>query len=123
MAKKKDDIPDWVADEIQNVQFQKPTHESKTGYILEIFESDNKMDIQLYESTEDGRHIITVDLPKKVKISELERGVVYAFEFDQQKAPLSKKVVEYLHTEKEMGMDAIYQFELKSFKVIDENLN
>ena len=49
----------------------------------------------------------------------MERGVVYEFVFDQLKAPLSKKVVEYLQKEKEIDMAAIYQFELKSMELLD----
>jgi len=119
MVKKKDDIPDWVSDEIQNAKFQKPEQLTRTGYILEIYNSDNKMDAQLYDPVEDGRHIVTMDLPKKIKPSELEKGVVYEFTFDQHKAPLSKKVSEYLQKEKEIDMAAIYQFELKSLELLD----
>ena len=119
--KKEDDIPDWVSDEIRNAKFGKPKEETRTGYILEIYESDNKMDVQLYEPVEDGRHILTLDLSKEIKTSELERGVVYAFRFNQLKAPLSKKVVEYLQKEKEIDMAAIYQFELRGLELIDES--
>ena len=118
MVKKKDDIPDWVSDEIQNAKFQKPEQITRTGYILEIYSSDNKIDAQLYDPVEDGRHIVTMDLPKKIKPSSLERGVVYEFTFDQHKAPLSKKVTEYLQKEKEIEMAAIYQFELKSLELL-----
>ena len=120
MVKKKDEIPDWVSDEIQNAKFKKPEKLKKSGYILEIYDADNKIDAQLYDPVEDGRHIVTLDLPKKIKISELEKGVVYEFTFDQHKAPLSKKVTEYLQNEKEIEMAAIYQFELKSLELIDE---
>lgn len=116
---KKDDIPDWVTDEIQNAKFQKPEELKRTGYILEIYDSDNKIDVQLYDPVEDGRHIVTLDLPKKNKISDLEKGVVYEFTFDQHKAPLSKKVSEYLQKEKEIDMNAIYQFELKTMELLD----
>ena len=119
MAKKKDDIPDWVTDEIQNAKFQKPSELKRSGYILEIYEADNKVDAQLYDPVEDGRHIVTMDLPKKIKTSDLEKGVVYEFTFDQHKAPLSKKVSEYLQKEKEIDMNAIYQFELKSMELLD----
>jgi len=119
MVKKKDDIPDWVSDEIQNAKFQKPEELKRTGYILEIYEVDNKIDAQLYDPVEDGRHIVTMDLPKKIKPSELEKGVVYEFTFDQHKAPLSKKVTEYLQKEKEIDMAAIYQFDLKSLELLD----
>ena len=119
MVKKKNDIPNWVTDEIQNVKFGKPEELKRSGYILEIYDADNKIDAQLYDPVEDGRHIVTMDLPKKIKISDLEKGVVYEFTFDQHKAPLSKKVSEYLQKEKEIDMNAIYQFELKSMELLD----
>ena len=119
MVKKKEDIPDWVSDEIQNAKFKKPEEAKGSGYILEIYDADNKIDAQLYDPVEDGRHIVTMDLPKKIKLSDLEKGVVYEFTFDQHKAPLSKKVTEYLQKEKEIEMAAIYQFELKSLELLD----
>ncbi len=119
MVKKKDDIPDWVSDEIQNAKFEKPEELKKTGYILEFYDTDNKIDVQLYDPVEDGRHIVTLDLAKKIKIKDLEKGTVYEFIFDQHKVPLSKKVSEYLEKEKEIDMNAIYQFELKSLELLD----
>ena len=118
-SSKKDDIPDWVSDEIQNAKFEKPEELKRAGYILEIYDSDNKIDAQVYDPVEDGRHIITFDLSKKIKTSDLEKGVVYEFIFDQHKAPLSKKVTEYLQKEKEIDMNAIYQFELKKMELLD----
>jgi len=91
--------------------------DEKTGYILEFYDADNKIDVQLYDPVEDGRHIVTMDLPKKIKIKDLEKGTVYELNFDQHKAPLSKKVSEYL--EKEIDMNAIYKFELKSLELLD----
>ena len=123
MVKKKDEIPEWVSDEIQNAKFKKPEELKRTGYILEIYDADNKIDAQLYDPVEDGRHIVTMDLPKKIKVSDLERGVVYEFTFDQHKAPLSKKVTEYLQKEKEIEMAAIYQFDLKSLELLDVGSN
>ena len=58
-------------------------------------------------------------MPKKIKTSDLEKGLVYEFTFDQHKAPLSKKVTEYLQKEKEIDMNAIYQFELKKMELLD----
>jgi len=118
-SSKKDDIPDWVTDEIQNAKFEKPEELKRAGYILEIYAADNKIDAQLYDPVEDGRHIVTLDLPKKIKTSDLEKGVVYEFIFDQHKAPLSKKVSEFLQKEKEIDMNAIYQFDLKSMELLD----
>jgi len=119
MVKKKEEIPDWVSDEIQNAKFKKPEELTRSGYILDIFEADNKIEAQLYDPVEDGRHIVTMDTPKKIKLSGLEKGVVYEFVFDQLKAPLSKKVTEYLQKEKEIEMEAIYQFDLKSLELLD----
>ena len=113
------DIPEWVTDEIQNTKFDKPQSIASTGYILDIYEQENQIDTQLYESVEDGRHIITLDLSKKIKLSELQKGVVYEFSFDVLKASLSKKVIEFLKKEKEIDMEAIYQFELKGLELLD----
>jgi len=118
-SSKEDDIPVWVTNEIQNAKFEKPEELKRTGYILEIYDSDNKIDVQLYDPVEDGRHIVTLDLSKKIKFSDLEKGVVCEFIFDQHKAPLSKKTVEYLQKEKEIDMNAIYQFELKEMELLD----
>jgi len=124
MAKKKEgDIPEWVTDEIQNAKFGKPKSETKTGYLLEIYEKDAKADAQLYEPVEDGRHIVTLELPKSVKPNELERGAVYEFTLDTLKAPLSKKVTGFLKKEKEIEMNAIYQFNLKKLELIDVGSN
>ncbi len=119
MVKKKDEIPDWVSDEIQNAKFKKPEKLKKSGYILEFYHEDNKIDVQLYDAVEDGRHIVTMDVPKTVKIDDLLKGQVYEFVFDQHKAPLSKKVAEFLEKEKEIDMKAIYQFNLKSLELLD----
>ena len=123
MVKKKDDIPDWVSDEIQNAKFKKPEELKKSGYILEFYYEDNKIDVQLYDAVEDGRHIVTMDVAKKIKIDNLLKGEVYEFVFDQHKAPLSKKVSEFLEKEKEIEMKAIYQFDLKSLELLDVSSN
>ena len=119
VKKKEDEIPDWVSDEIQNAKFQKPVEMKKTGYILEFYYEDNKIDAQLYDPVEDGRHIVTMDVAKKIKLDDLLKGEVYEFVFDQHKAPLSKKCSEFLEKEKEIDMNAIYQFELKSLELLD----
>ena len=83
-----------------------------------MYQKDNKIDTQLYEPVEDGRQIVTMNLSEKIKISELEKGLVYEFGFEEHKASLSKKVSEFL--EKEIEMNVIYDFKLKSIKLIDE---
>ncbi len=121
MVKKKEDIPKWVSDEIQSAKFEKPVSITSSGYILEIYDGDEKIDAQLYEPVEDGRHIVAMDLPKNIKSVELEKGVVYQFTFDSNKAPLNKKVVEYLQKEKEIEMSAIYQFKLKNLELVGDD--
>ena len=119
MVKKKEDIPKWVTDEIQNAKFGKPKVETKTGYILEVYDKDGKADAQLYEAVEDGRHIVTLELPKNIKSADLERGIVYEFTLESLKASLSKKVVDFLKKEKEIEMEAIYQFNLIKLEQLD----
>ena len=121
MVKKKEEVPEWVTEEIQNAKFAKPKQIKKSGYILEFYYEDDKMDVQLYDPVEDGRHIVTMDVTekKKIKMDDLVKGEVYEFVFEQHKAPLSKKCSEYLKKEKELEMDAIYQFGLKSLELLD----
>ena len=121
VKKKEDEIPKWVTDEIQNVKFKKPEELKGSGYILEFYYEDNKLEVQLYDAVEDGRHIVTMDVVKDIKIDDLLKGEVYEFVFDQHKAPISKKVSEFLEKEKEIEMKAIYQFELKSLELLDAN--
>lgn len=119
MTKKKDDMPEWAMEEIKNAKFQKPELLTRTGYILEVYGDDNRVDTQLYEQVEDGRHIVTMELPKNIKPSQCEKGVVYEFTFNLFKAPLSKKLVDFLKKEKEIEMDAIYQFEMQKMELLD----
>tara|TARA_Y100001949_G_scaffold130814_1_gene112145 strand:+ start:3421 stop:3810 length:390 start_codon:yes stop_codon:yes gene_type:complete len=119
MVKKQDGIPKWVTDEIKNAKFGKPKEIVTTGYILDVYDKDNKIDAQLYEPVEDGRRIITLDLPNNIKLGDMQKGVTYEFIFNSLKAPLDKKVVEYLKTEKGFDMDAIYQFELQKIELVD----
>lgn len=119
MVKSKDELPDWVIDGIKNAKFQKPELITRTGYILDIYNDEKKIDTQLYEAIEDGRHIITLDLPKNIKPDDCQKGVVYEFNFNLFKAPLDKKVVDFLKKEKELEMPAIYQFELQKMELID----
>ena len=123
VKKKEEEIPEWVTDEIQNAKFKKPEEIKSSGYILEFYYDDNKVDVQLYDAVEDGRHIVTMDVIKGIKIDDLLKGEVYEFVFDQHKAPLSKKVSEFLEKEKEIEMKAIYQFELKSLELLEVGSN
>jgi len=117
------ELPQWAQDEIKNAKFGKSESQTRTGYILEIYDKDMKVDVQLYEEVEDGRRIITLDLPKKIKPTDLLKGVVYEFTFNSSKAPLSKKITEFLKKEMEIDMDAIYQFELTNLELMDVDSN
>lgn len=119
MGKEKE-IPKWVQDEIKGAKFGKPQSLTRTGYILEIYDDDMKIDAQLYEAVEDGRKIIEgMNLPKKIKPVDLMKGTVYEFTINASKAPLSKKVAEFLKKEMELDMNAIYQFELTNLELMD----
>jgi hypothetical protein len=114
------EIPKWAQDEIKNAKFGKPESITRTGYILEIYDKDMKIDAQVYEAVEDGRKIIEgMSLPKKIKPADLMKGVVYEFTINAYKAPLGKKLIEFLKKEMEIDMDAIYQFDLASLEMMD----
>jgi len=51
MVKKKEDVPEWVSNEIKSVKFEKPVSVTKSGYGLEIY-GDEKIDAQLYKPVE-----------------------------------------------------------------------
>ena len=117
---KEEEIPKSIQDEIKNAKFGKPESFTRTGYILEIYDKDMKIDAQLYEAVEDGRKIIEgINLPKKVKPLDLMKGTVYEFTINSFKAPLSKTVIEFLKKEMDIDMDAIYQFELTNLELMD----
>lgn len=114
------EIPKSIQEEIKNAKFGKPESLTRTGYILEIYDKDMKIDAQLYEAVEDGRKIIEgMNLPKKIKHSDLMKGTVYEFTINSFKAPLSKTVIEFLKKEMEIEMDAIYQFELTNLEPME----
>jgi hypothetical protein len=120
MGKKQSGIPEDINKELESPKFGKATEITGSGYILDINEKDGKVDIQTYEPISGTTILEGLSISKKIKLNDLEKGVVYEFKLDELKAPLSKEAIEYL---KEQGitMDAIIQFELKETKIIDEN--
>jgi hypothetical protein len=120
MVKKQDDIPEDVNKELESPKFGKPSELTTSGYVLDINEKDSKVDIQTYEPISGSTILEGLSISKKIKLNDLEKGVVCEFKLDESKAPLSKRTVEYL---KEQGitMDVIIQLELKEVKIIDEN--
>ena len=120
MAKKKDEVPEDINKELESPKFGKPSELTTSGYVLDINEKDSKVDIQTYEPISGSTILEGLSISKKIKLNDLEKGVVCEFKLDESKAPLSKSTVEYL---KEQGitMDVIIQLELKEVKIIDEN--
>ncbi|HEX7033971.1 MAG TPA: hypothetical protein VF172_13315 [Nitrososphaera sp.] len=113
-------LPKWAEDEIRSAQFGKPETITRTGYILDIYEGDYKIDIQVYEPMPDGRSIVEgLDVPKTMKISDFMKGFVYEFKVNVFTAPLSTKVVELLKTKYGLEMKAIYRFELQELQMMD----
>jgi hypothetical protein len=93
---------------------------TRTGYILDIYDRDFKIDIQLYESLPDGRTIIeSLDVPKSIDIGSFMKGYVYEFKIRMYTGQLSGNVVELLKTKYGLDMDRIYKFELQELQLMD----
>ena len=120
MVKKQDDIPEDINKELESPKFGKPSELTASGYILDVNDKDSKVDIQTYEPISGATILEGLSISKKIKLNDLEKGVVCEFKLDELKAPLSKRTVEYLK-EQEIIMDKIIQLELKEVKIIDEN--
>ena len=120
MGKKQDDIPEDINKELESPKFGKPTELTASGYVLDVNEKDGKVDIQTYKPISGATILEGLSISKKIKLNDLEKGVVCEFKLDELKAPLSKKTTEYL---KEQGimMNAIIKLELKEIKIIDEH--
>lgn len=113
-------LPKWAEDEIKSAQFGKPETIARTGYILDIYESDFKVDVQVYEPMPDGRSIVEgLDVPKSIKIADFMKGFVYEFKVRVFTAPLGAKVVELLKAKFGLDMKAIYRFELQELQLMD----
>jgi hypothetical protein len=113
-------LPKWAEDEIKSVQFGQPEILTRTGYILDIYENDFKIDIQLYEALPDGRTIIEgLNVPRSLKLVDFMKGVVYEFKIKMSHGPLSSKLVELLRTKFAIEMDRIYRFDLEELQMMD----
>ena len=113
-------LPKWAEEEIKSAQFGKPEVTTRTGYILEIYGKDLRLDIQVYEPMPDGRVIVEgINIPKSSKVNDLMKGFVYEFKISVYTAPLSEKVVELLKTKFGLDMKAIYNFEIKELTLMD----
>jgi hypothetical protein len=115
-----EELPKWAEDEIKSAQFGNPETIARSGYILDIYESDSKVDIQVYEPMPDGRSIVEgLDVPKSMKFSDFMKGFVYEFKVKVFMAPLGAKVIEILKSRIGLDMKAIYHFELQELQMMD----
>ena len=120
MVKKKDAIPEDINAELTSPNFGKSKLLTNTGYVLDVNENDKKIDIHLYEPIAGSTILEGLDLSKNIKLNDLEKGIACEFKLDELKAQLSKKTVEYLG-EQGITLKELVRYELKEFKVIDEN--
>ena len=112
--------PEWAEHEIKSVQFGDGQVIKRTGYILDTYENDYKIDIQLYEALPDSRTIIEgLDVPKSMSIGDFRKGFVYEFNIKMFKGDLSARLVEFLKTKFSLDMDAIYRFELQDLQLME----
>lgn len=113
-------LPKWAEDEIKAVNFGEPETVSRTGYILDIYEEEYKVDIQVYEPLPDGRTIVEgLDVPTTMKTSEFMKGFVYEFKIKMYKGTLSSKLTDLLKNKYALEMDSIYRFELENLQMLD----
>ena len=113
-------LPNWAEEEIRTVPLEERETITRTGYILDIYDRDFKIDIQLYESLPDGRTIIeSLDVPKSIDIGSFMKGYVYEFKIRMYTGQLSGNVVELLKTKYGLDMDRIYKFELQELQLMD----
>ncbi len=113
-------LPKWAEDEIRSAQFGQPEVITRTGYFLDIYEREYKVDIQVYEPMPDGRTIVEgLDVPTTKNISDFMKGFVYEYKIKMFVADLSTKVVELLNTKFGLDMKAIYRFELQELQLMD----
>lgn len=113
-------LPKWAEDEIKSVNFENPQTVSRSGYILDIYEKDYKVDIQVYEPLPDGRTIVEgLDVPTSMKITDFMKGFVYEFRINIYKGKLSPKLADLLKSKYELDMDSIYRFEMEDLQMLD----
>ena len=113
-------LPKWAEDEIKSVNFTEDQLISRSGYILDIYVNDHKVDVQLYKALSDGRTIIEgLDVSTDLNYNDFVKGVVYEFKIQVSKAPLSQELTDLLKNTYDLEMNAIYRFELKELNLMD----
>ena len=66
-----------------------------------------------------GKHIVTLNIQKSIKIADLMKGFVYGYKVRILKSPLSNQLVKFLKENLNIEMDGVYQFELESLQLLD----
>ena len=113
-------IPLWLEEEIKSIEFTESEIINRTGYILEIYFKDYKLDIQLYEALPDGRTIVEgISVPSSQDTSKFLKGFVYEFKIKMSRGKLSDKTIEFLKSQFSLEMDSIYQFVLMELQLMD----
>jgi hypothetical protein len=113
-------IPQWIEEEIKSIEFTESEIINRTGYILEIYFEDYKLDIQLYEALPDGRTIVEgINVPSSQDTSKFMKGFVYEFKIKMSRGKLTDKTIEFLKSQFTLEMDSIYQFELMELQLMD----
>lgn len=119
-APEEEPLPKWAEDEIKSVKFGRPEIVTRSGYFLDVYESDYKVDIQVYEALPDGRTIVEgLDVPRSMKITDFLKGSVYEFKINVSKGDLSPELTELLKSKYDLDMDSIYRFELQELQLMD----
>jgi hypothetical protein len=116
------ELPEWAEKEISSItdsSFKHIESYEGTGYFLDIDEQNRRADVQFYEKLPVGKHIVTLEMPKSIKMSDLMKGFVYGYKVNIMKAPLSSKLVTFLKENLNMDMDGVYKFELESLQLLD----
>ena len=117
------ELPKWAEDEINTItdaSFKLIETYEGTGYFLDIDEKSRKTDIQFYEKLPVGKHIITAEIQKGIKIDSLLKGFVYTYKVKVLKAPLSGKLVTYIAENLNIKMDGVEKFELESCEMLED---
>jgi hypothetical protein len=119
-APEEEPFPEWAEEEIKSVKLGEPEIVTRSGYFLDIYENDYKVDIQVYEALPDGRTIVEgLDVPRSMKLTDFLKGTVYEFKINVSKGDLSPQLTEFLKSKYNLDMDSIYRFELQELQVMD----
>lgn len=113
-------FPRWAAQEIASAAWQYHDTWEGSGYILDLYRAERRVDVQFYERLPEGRYIATLDVPQGVDLNGLLIGKPYLFQFRVYRAALSERLRSFLGSRYSVAMDALYRFELGAFQALEE---